>query len=63
MGNLFSNIIGEFRTVHVPVYTTPDDYNLLIRHRRDLIKIVDHSECKLNEEQKQILEDIRNDQS
>jgi hypothetical protein len=61
MGNLFSNI-GEWRTVKVPVYTTKADYEHLISHRRELIKILDSSDCKLNKEQQHTLSEIR-DQS
>ena len=61
MGNLFSNI-GEWRTVKVPVYTTKADYEHLISHRRELIKILDSSDCKLNKEQQHTLSEIIRDQ-
>ena len=61
MGNWFSNF-GEWRTVKVPVYTTKADYEHLISHRRELIKILDSTDCKLNEKQQQTLSKIKEDQ-
>lgn len=59
MGNWLS---GEWRTVKVPSYTTNADYKHLISHRRALIKILDDSNCKLNEAQQHTLSKIKEDQ-
>ena len=63
MGNLFSDIVGEWRTVNTPLYTTDANTKLLITHRDKLIDIIAHSDCNLNEEQQRLLENIKYEQT
>ncbi len=63
MGNLFSNIVGEFRTVHVPVYTTNEEVNTLTHQRYKLLDIVDNCNCTLNEKQTHLVNDIRKEKT
>ena len=63
MGNLFSDIVGEWRTVKVPLYTNDENTTLLITHRNQLIDIINSSDCKLNDKQQHILEKIKDEQA
>ena len=63
MGNWFSDIVGEWKSVKTPLYTSDENTKLLIKHRDQLIDIIEHSNCNLNDTQQDTLEKIKYEQT